>query len=56
MSTKLVCIATCFYIIASNFKFELSFDIANDLWSKLPCRGKAVHTIAYIGKDIENVR
>lgn len=56
MSTKLVCIATCFYIIASNFKFELSFGIANDLWSKLPCNGKAVRTIAYIGKYIENVR
>lgn len=51
MSAKLVCIASCFYIIASNFKFELSFGIANDLWSILPCNGNAVRTIAYIDKD-----
>lgn len=45
-----------FYIIASNFKFELGFGIANDLWRKLPCNGNAVRTIDYIGKDFENVR
>lgn len=56
MSTNLACIASYFYIIASKFKFELSFVIANDLWSKIPCNGNAVRTIAYIGKDIENIR